>query len=156
MNFKWIDYSPELADTVEGFLDKEAVKMTGIDEGFNDYYEYWVNEDETVVGENFWCKVIYNEDTPIGVAAFGKSPSGEFVLSEFIVSPYMRGQGLGTSALSELITNGEMIIGQKIDKALAVIFPGNTASQKCFEKVGFKLHSVHPDGDALYYRYSAT
>ena len=156
MNFKWIDYSPELADTVEGFLDKEAVKMTGIDEGFNDYYEYWINEDETVIGENFWCKVIFKDEKPVGVVALGRAPDGEFVLSEMIVSPAMRGYGIGSAVLRELLDNGEDIIGQKTDKVMAVIFPGNTASKKCFEKVGFKLHSVHPDGDALYYRYSET
>ncbi len=155
MNFKWIDYSNELADTVERFLDEEAVKMTGIDDGFDDYYSYWANEENTVVGENFWCKVILKDNTPVGVAALCRAPDGEFVLSEIIVSPAMRGRGIGSAVLRELLDNGEAVIGQKIDKAVAVIFPDNTASQKCFEKAGFKFHSAHPDGDAWYYRYNS-
>ena len=155
MNFKWIDYSRELADTVEGLLDEEAVRMTGIDEGFDDYYSYWANEENTVLGENFWCKVILKENTPVGVMVLGKSPDGEFVMSEIIVSPAMRGHGVGSAVLCEFLDNGEYIIGQKTKKVMAVIFPGNTASQKCFEKAGFKFSSAHPDGDAWYYRYTA-
>ena len=67
----------------------------------------------------------------------------------------MRGYGIGSAVLRELLDNGEDIIGQKTDKVMAVIFPGNTASQKCFEKAGFKYVSSHPDGDAWYYRYTA-
>lgn len=139
MNFMWIDYSREFAETAESFLDVEAVKMTGIDEGFDDYYSYCANEENTVLGENFWCKVIIKDNAPIGVVALSRAPDGEFVLSEIIVSPAMRGQGVGNSVLRELLEKGEDIIGQKIEKAMAVIFPNNTASQRCFEKAGFKF-----------------
>ena len=155
MNFKWLDYSSVFADTVKRFLDEEAIRMTGIDEGFNDYYNYWVNEENTVIGENFWCKVIFKNEKPVGVVALGRAPDGEFVLSEIIVSPTMRGHGVGSAVLNELLYNGEDIIGQKIEKSMAVIFPDNIASQKCFEKAGFKFHSAHPDGDAWYYKYTA-
>ena len=37
----------------------------------------------------------------------------------------------------------------------AVIFPSNKASQKAFEKAGFKYETIHPDGDAMYYIYKA-
>ena len=47
MNFKWLDYSSVFADKVKRFLDEEAIRMTGIDEGFHDYYNYWVNEEST-------------------------------------------------------------------------------------------------------------
>ena len=155
MKFKWIDYSRELADTVEGLLDEEAVRMTGIDEGFDDYYSYWANEENTVLGENFWCKVILKENTPVGVMVLGKSTDGEFIMSEIIVSPAMRGHGVGGAVLCEFLDNGEYIIGQKTKKVMAVIFPNNIASQRCFEKAGFKYVSSHPDGDAWYYRYTA-
>ena len=38
-------------------------------------------------------------------------------------------------------------------KAEAIIFPSNIASQKAFEKAGFKYHHTQEDGDAMTYVY---
>ncbi len=70
-----------------------------------------------------------------------------------LVKPEMRGNGLGTALLRELLSDGEMIIGHQIERATAVIFPNNIASQKAFEKAGFVFDHLHEDGDAWYYRY---
>lgn len=59
MNFTWRDYHPETMKYIENWLDESAVKSTGLDDGFHDFYEYWANEDGFVVGENFWCKVVF-------------------------------------------------------------------------------------------------
>ena len=64
------------------------------------------------------------------------------------------GQGLGGKLLQELLA-GEEIIGFAIENAEAVIFPSNIASQKAFEKAGFRYHHAHEDGDAFYYVYES-
>lgn len=67
MKFTWDDYSATYKDVVEAWLDEEAKKFTGCDDGFEGYYNYWVNEPDTTLGENFWAKIILQEDIPVGV-----------------------------------------------------------------------------------------
>ena len=55
MNFAWRDYNPETMGFVEEWIDEVAVKMTGMEDGFRQEYEYWSNEDYNVVGDNYWC-----------------------------------------------------------------------------------------------------
>ena len=64
MNFIWHDDNPETMGYVENWLDEHAVRMTGMDDGFRQEYEYWSNEDCNVVGENYWCKVVFEKDKP--------------------------------------------------------------------------------------------
>ena len=135
--FEWKDYSRDFEDTVNSFLDAEAVKNTGCDDGFNKYYEYWLADKETVFNKNFWCKVIFDGNFPIAVISVFKASNGEFIVSEFIVSPALRGKGYGTKILQELLSSSNKIIGQNIEIAKAVIFPSNTASRRVFEKAGF-------------------
>ena len=52
-----------------------------------------------------------------------------------------------------MLAQSENIIGVKMKNADAVIFPGNVASQKAFEKAGFVFHSAHPDGDVWNYKF---
>ena len=154
MKYKWLDYSKNFAEIADSFLDKEAVRNTGCEEGFNTYFEYWMNETETKLNENFWCKIIFENDTPIAVVSVGKSPNNEFTISELIVSPAKRGQGNGTKILKELLNCSKDILGEEIHIANAVIYPNNIPSQKAFEKAGFKYTGSHPDGDAWYYQYN--
>ena len=42
MKYVWSDYSKDFAKVVDSFLDEEAVKNTGCDEGFDIYYQYWI------------------------------------------------------------------------------------------------------------------
>lgn len=152
MKYNWIDYTAEYAPIVESWLDLEAKKNTGCDEGFDQEFEYWKNDSNTKIGENFWGKVVCDGGAPFAVIAAGFY-DGIFIICELIVDPAKRGKGHGPSALSELLACGKEIIGHEIISAEAVIFPSNTASQKAFAKAGFIFDRAHPDGDAWYYIY---
>jgi len=152
MDFVWRDYNPETMGYVENWLDEHAVKMTGMDDGFRQEYEYWANEDYNTVGENFWCKVVFENEIPFAVIEFGLY-EGVVTIMETFVAPEQRGQGMGSKAIKELIKNSKTIIGIDIEKAEAIIFPSNIASQKAFEKAGFKYHHTNEDGDAMTYIY---
>lgn len=150
MHFKWIDYSPDNAAVVESWLDDTAKRNTGCDDGWADVVDYWMHEPDSIPGENFWCKVILDNGKPFASVAVGLW-DGVFTVSEIVVNPEKRGQGYGSAALKELLTNGRTILGKDIETAKAVIYPDNIASQKAFERAGFTFESAHPDGDAWYY-----
>ena len=152
MKFTWIDYIPEHAALADSWLDETAMRETGLDEGWAEYLGYWLEEPGAKYGENLWCRLILRETEPVAVIALGEE-NGEMVVSEIVVDPAVRGQGIGSAALAELLANHERIIGKPIKSAMAVIFPDNTASQKAFERAGFRFDSAHPDGDAWYYRW---
>ena len=73
---------------------------------------------------------------------------------EVLIAPQKRCQGKGTKLLKELL-NSKEIIGFKIQKGEAVIYPSNIASQKAFENAGFIYHNNHKDenGDSMHYIY---
>ena len=152
MNFIWHDYNSETMGYVENWLDKFAVRMTGMDDGFRDFYEYWSNEGGCVVGEDFWCKVVFENNEPFAVIACGLY-EGTLNIMETFVAPQKRGQGMGSSVINELLHKAKAIIGVDIEKGEAIIYPSNIASQKAFEKAGFKHHHTHEDGDAMTYVY---
>lgn len=152
MNYAWEDYAPETMGYVEKWLDRKAVKLTGMDDGFHDFYEYWANEEGFIVGKNYWCKVVFEDDKPFAIIALSLY-EGNITIMETLVAPKMRGKGKGTKVLKELLENSKSIIGIDIHKAEAVIFLSNKASQKAFENVGFKHESTHEDGDAMNYVY---
>ena len=155
MNFIWCDYNPNTMNFIENWLDESAVESTGLDEGFRAFYEYWANEDGFVVGENFWCKVVFENDKPFAVIAFCQHEY-KTIIMEVLIAPDKRGQGKGTALIKELLNNEE-IIGFTIQKCEAVIYPSNIASQKAFEKAGFIYHNNHKDenGDSMYYIYES-
>lgn len=151
MNYVWRDYNPNTMGYIENWLDKGAVKSTGLDEGFRSFYEYWAKEDGFIVGENFWCKVVFESDKPFAVIAFCHHDQKTSIM-EILVQPEKRDQGCGSKLLKELLQKEE-IIGFAIDRCEAVIFPDNTASQKAFENAGFQCQYTYEDGSALYYVY---
>ena len=153
MVFTWIDYNPETMGYVENWLDEHAVRMTGMDDGFRQEYEYWSNEDCNVVGENYWCKVVFENGVPFAVIEFGMHEDVVMIM-ETLVAPEKRGQGMGSKAIKELLEKSKTIIGIDIEKAEAIIYPSNIASQKAFEKAGFMYHHTHEDGDAMIYIYN--
>lgn len=123
-----------------------------MDDGFHDFYEYWSNEDGFVVGENFWCKVVFENDEPFAVIAFDLC-EGKLLIMETLVTPEKRGQGRGSKLIKELLENAKTIIGVDIHKAEVTIYPSNIASQRAFENAGFRYHSTHEDRDAMTYIY---
>lgn len=153
MCFVWHDYDPQTMSFVEDWLDKSAVKSTGLDEGFRAFYEYWENEDEFVSGVNFWCKVVFENDEPFAVMAFCRHED-KIIIMEVLIKPEKRGLGKGTKLLKEFL-NCKEVTGFAIQKCEAVIYPNNTASQKAFEKAGFKHHHSQKDenGDSMNYVY---
>lgn len=152
MVFVWRDYDPEAMGYIESWLDESAVKSTGLDEGFRVFYEYWAKEDGFIVGENFWCKVVFEHDAPLAVIAFCLHERSIRIM-EIVVDPEKRGQGNGSKLLKELLENEE-IIGFPIYKSEAIVFLSNIASQKAFENAGFRYHHTHEDGDAICYVYN--
>ncbi|MBQ8548145.1 MAG: GNAT family N-acetyltransferase [Lachnospiraceae bacterium] len=152
MKFTWEDYSATYKDIVETWLDEEAKKFTGCDDGFEEYYNYWINDVDTKLSENFWAKVIIQDNIPVGVMTIALWEN-VFTISEYIIRPDYRGKGIGSSALAELLAESKMILGIEISDACAVIYPNNVPSQKAFEKAGFQFESEHPDGDAWNYKY---
>ena len=41
MDFMWCDFNPETMGVVENWLDEHAVRMTGMDDGLRQEYEYY-------------------------------------------------------------------------------------------------------------------
>lgn len=137
---------------IENWLDEEARVYTGIDGSFEELYGYWKDETDILSGNEIYCKVIFQVDIPVAVLLIGCHEC-EFTVSELIVAPGLRGKGIGTAVLIELIEHGIDILGEDIISAKAVIFPNNIASKIAFENAGFIYEATHPDGDAEYYVY---
>jgi RimJ/RimL family protein N-acetyltransferase len=151
MGFSWEDYQPAVTDYVEDWLDEAAVKFTGLDDGFRAFYEYWAGEDDYIPGENFWAKVVFDNEEPFAVVALAEY-EGKVTIMEIVIAPEKRGRGMGTKMLQELLA-GDARIGFPIRKCEAVIFPDNIASQRAFEKSGFSSHHTYEDGSAVLYSY---
>ena len=86
MNYVWRDYNPNTTGYVEAWLDESAIQSTGLDDGFRDFYEYWANEVDFVVGENFWCKVVFENDTPFAVIAVCRHEQKTNIM-EVVIAP---------------------------------------------------------------------
>jgi GNAT superfamily N-acetyltransferase len=151
MQYIWRDYDPQTMDFVESWLDEAAIRSTGLEDGFRDFYKYWEKEDGFSVGENYWCKVVYEKDQPFAVIALALY-EGKVTVMELVVDPEKRGKGRGTKMLKELLGN-EGILGFSVAYGEAVIFRKNVASQRAFENAGFRYHHTHPDGDDLIFAY---
>ena len=149
----WRDYDPQAMDFVDAWLDAESIRSTGLEDGFQDFYDYWAHEDGFILGKNYWCKVIYIGDTPFAVMALCLH-EGKLSIMEMLVAPEFRGRGRGTKLLRQLL-GSDKVLGFPIPKCEAVIFPNNVASQRAFEKAGFSCFHVHAAGTALYYAYDS-
>ncbi len=154
MRFDWKDYAADTMPFVEDWLDDYAVRMTGMDDGWRSFHEYWIAEGGMTPGKDYWCKVVYDQAIPFAVIALSLH-EGNYHVMELLVKPEMRNNGLGSALLRDLLSDGETIIGHRIERATAVIYPNNPASQKAFEMAGFVFDHTDDDGDAWYYCYSS-
>ncbi len=147
MQFRWRNYISADAVLVDSWLDDYAVNETGLDDGWKSFFDYWQDENPKY-GATGFCLIAEENNVPFAVIYIGVIKN-EAVISEYIVSPDMRGKGYGTAALKDIIINSNELLGTNIDVIQAVIYPSNKASQKAFEKAGFVKTSTHSDGDAL-------
>lgn len=143
---QWQDYEPEQAALVNAWLDREAIRYTGLDDGFDAFYQYWKRNSDPVRGENFYCKIVSKERRPVAVVAFSYHQQ-TVVVMEIVVDPILRGQGRGTAIINELVDHAAHWIGQPMAVFEAVIFPHNTVSQTVFYKTGFVPVSDEKDND---------
>ncbi len=153
MKFKWEKYNNSHEELVNSWLDDTAVKFTGIDNGWNEFYSYWMQESEKNDTCEDFCFIVSECDVPFAVI-YVAIQLCELTVSECVVAPDKRGKGYGSSVIKELIDNCTALVEKSIVKANAVIYPNNIASQKAFEKAGFTFVSAHPDEDAWNYEYS--
>lgn len=137
-HFEWKDYTKEDTALVDSWLDTDAVCMTGIDEGFDAFHQYWKNESSPERGEYFSTKLVSENGHPFAVISYGYC-NGTVTIMEIVVDPAVRGQGKGTAVISEFLNNAAAWIAQPITVFNAVVFQRNTASQIAFYKAGFVL-----------------
>ena len=97
-HFEWEDYTKKYAALVDSWLDADAVRLTGLDEGFDEFCHYWENESDPVRGEYFRCKIVSEDNRPFAAIAFGYY-NGTVTIMEIVVDPALRGQDRGTTVL---------------------------------------------------------
>lgn len=149
---KWKDYGPEDSVFASYILDGEAVKMTGLYEGFDAYVNSSKADSKNFPGCKDQYKIVFEENHVLALVAYGIYE--EIVtVSEIIVAPHYRNKGKGTEIIKELLDICRNSFGDTIKQFRAVIFPNNIASQRAFEKAGFHFESAHEDGDVWYYVY---
>ncbi len=149
MRFKWEHYQNTHETLVDSWLDDVAVNFTGLDDGWKEFYDYWMQEAKESSCKDY-CYIVSENNEPFGVIYIA-TQDPELTVSEFVVAPNKRGKGYGSAAINELIDNCDTLVSKHIGVAKSVIYPNNIASQKAFEKAGFSFVSTHPDGDAWYY-----
>ena len=120
MTFAWRDYTEADAPMADGWLDEEAIRHTGLDDGFDDCYRYWKEQPEIHMGENLWGKLFSVGDTPVGVCLLGME-NGVLTVSELLIDPVKRGNGYGSAALKELLEKSGDILDKRFVSAKAVI-----------------------------------
>lgn len=150
MEFAWTDYRAEDAPMVDSWLDANAVAMTGLDMGWDDYWNAVLADGVNYPGCKDRCKLIRDNGIPVAAICFG-CYEGVATVSEIVVAPQLRGRGYGTRILRELITHAEEFLGERPASFTAVIFPENRASQRAFLKAGFVFDYAHEDGTAWNY-----
>ncbi len=144
MEFTWTDYKKDNAVMVDSWLDADTVAMTGLDKGWDAYWNAVLADAVNFPGCKDARKLVWEGDRPIGVICFG-CYEGVATVSEIVVAPQYRGRGYGTRILQELIARMEEFLGERPTSFTAVIFPENRASQRAFEKAGFALDCAHED-----------
>lgn len=146
---QWIDYDKTFAHLVDSWLDAYAVSMTGIADGWDEYWSAVCADAVNFPGCEDFCKVIFENSVPIAVLCYGIF-EGTMTVSEIVVSPAFRGKGIGSKLIKELVDKSGSDAVTQIE---AVVYPRNIASQKAFQKAGFHLEGTTEDGVDLVFRY---
>ncbi len=155
MIFEWDDYKTEDAAEIDSWLDEEAVRFTAMDEGWNVDAAYWK---ENTADGMFWCKTISSGGVLTGavyIIEWNEKDQRGFTIGEVLLRPEVRGKGIGTAMIKELLDHSHEIIGKRMDSADAVVFTSNTSSIRMFEKAGFRIKAREDDPtvfDAVLYR----
>lgn len=150
--FLWKDYESKYAQIVDSWLDAEAVAMTGLDDGWEDYWSAVKADSVHFPGCEDFCKIIFEESVPFAAICFGIYQN-TMTISEIVVDPRLRGQGRGTQLLAELVQMAKKYESNKVNRVTAVVYPKNVASQKAFQKAGFHLEKKTEDGVDLIFTY---
>lgn len=151
MVFHWRDYVSADACLVDQWLDDTAVAMTGIDSGWDQYWNEVVADSANYPGCKDFCQIVSIRGVPVAAVVFGCYRGGA-VISEILVAPSHRAKGVGTQIIKELIARADVWFAEEIKRFCAVIFRDNVASKKAFQNAGFVLGTPH-DVAALEYIY---
>ena len=150
--FQWVDYEVAHGHLVDSWLDAQARAMTGIEDGWD---QYWASVREDAVnfpGCEDYCKVIYENGVPFGAICFGIFQH-TMTISEIVVDPKCRGMGRGSRLLTELVEMVRCNRSGDVNCITAVVFPQNAASQKAFLNAGFRFDGTTDDGVDLIFSY---
>lgn len=150
MYFEWVDYCFEDAVLVNSWLDPQTAAMTGLDQGWDEYWQAVLADAKNFPGCRDFCKIVRKNSLSIAVVAFG-CYQGTAVISEIIVAPDLRSKGYGSEIIQELLTCSDILLGECNNKFTAVIFPDNLPSKKAFAKAGFVPGHVTADSETWVY-----
>jgi RimJ/RimL family protein N-acetyltransferase len=153
MQFKWIDYNSAYKDDIETWNSDEQTKKYAIDDGINAEHLYYLDDDDYIHNESYFCKLVLEEDNIIAVIFLFDGEKHPLGINPIIVNPDLRNQGYCKRVIKELMEHTVKIIGKEKYVFYAGIDLDNTASIRAFENVGFTLTDMHPGGDFGYYHY---
>ncbi len=71
MKYRWIDYSSDLSSLVNSWLDNDAVTMTGIHMGWDEYVNASIEDSQNYPNSKDFFKIILENNNPIAVMAYG-------------------------------------------------------------------------------------
>lgn len=164
--FVWDDYSKKYKDLIDRWTDDEEVQRFATDDSWHDEYMYYMTETERYMDDagvvhehkyelnkDFFCKIIFDGETPVAVIILLSTDGYPVYINPLLVNPKLWGRGYGTEIIRELIDNIDELIPNHSDTIEAGVDIENTPSRRIFEKNGFTLTKIHPEGDFLFYQY---
>lgn len=150
--FVWDDYSEKYKDLISDWTDDEALKFA-INTTWHDEYMYYLAEAEYEYNKGFFCKIVFDAETPIAVLILLTGDGFPVTVNPMIINPSLRGKGYGTEIVRQLISNIDELVPNHSDIIEAGVDIENTASRRIFEKNGFEMTKIHPGGDFVFYQY---
>jgi RimJ/RimL family protein N-acetyltransferase len=152
MKYTWQDY-----DKAEHYFidtwENDAIKRFACDGKWSEEWDYYLKESEYKAGFDTFCKVVSLNGTTLAAMIVFCNINNPVGINPIIVNPFYQNKGFGTEIMREFISELDCILPFHRGLIEVGVDTENTASVRLFEKVGFKLQAVHPDGDFAYYRY---